>query len=134
MLVFRYTRSSAPSALMSAVRIVLTVSAGSSDTLGIRSVGSIISTPPHTRQKKFSRAVTDMVAVDFPVDIYVKYVDAPNTAPETDNLQKSWLWRIGHSSGTTIRRHCLPPHHRRGELIEQRALFIGSLPPRRTVP
>jgi len=49
-----------------------------------------------------------MVAVDFPVDIYVRDIDAPNTAPETGNLQKSWLWRIGHSSGTTIRRHCLP--------------------------
>src|SRR6516225_8814510 len=83
MLVFRYTRSSAPSALMSAVRIVLTVS------LGIRSVGSTISTPHHTRQKKFSRAVRDMVTGDFPVDIYVKDVDASNAAPETDNLQKT---------------------------------------------
>src|SRR6516162_565021 len=81
MLVFRYTRSSAPSALMSAVRIVLTVS------LGIRSVGSIISTPHHTRQKGFPRAVTDMTTGRFPVDIYVKDVDASNAAPETDNLQ-----------------------------------------------
>jgi hypothetical protein len=34
--------------------------------------------------------MTDMVAVYFPVDIYVKDVDASNAAPETDNLQKSW--------------------------------------------
>src|SRR6516162_9041962 len=100
MLVFRYTRSSAPSALMSAVRIVLTVS------LGIRSVGSTISTRHHTRQKGFPRAVTDMVTGDFPVDIYVKDVDASNAAPETDILQKTKLWRIGHSSATTS---ALPP-------------------------
>src|SRR6516164_6288598 len=100
MLVFRYIRSSAPSALMSAVRIVLTVS------LGIRSVGSTISTPHHTRQKEFPRAVTDMVTGDFPVDIYVKDVDASNAAPETDILQKTKLWRIGHSSATTP---ALPP-------------------------
>jgi hypothetical protein len=68
---------------MSAVRIVLTIS------LGIRSVGSTISTPHHTGQKEFPRAVTDMVMGDFPVDIYVKGVDASNAAPATDNLQKT---------------------------------------------
>ena len=30
-----------------------------------------------------------MVTGDFPVDIYVKDVDASNAAPETDNLQKT---------------------------------------------
>src|SRR6516165_3132170 len=42
----------------------------------------------------------------FPVDIYVKGVDASNAASETHNLQKTKLWRIGHSSATTVRRHC----------------------------
>jgi hypothetical protein len=77
---------------MSAVRIVLTVSAGStgsSDTLGIRSVGSIISTPHHTRQKGLPRDVTDMVTGNFPADVYVKDVDVSNAALETDNLQKT---------------------------------------------
>jgi hypothetical protein len=30
-----------------------------------------------------------MVTGDFPVDIYVKDVDASNAAPEADNLQKT---------------------------------------------
>jgi hypothetical protein len=54
-------------------------------------------TRPSSCQRDFLVPRTDMVAVEFPVDIYVKDIDASNTAPETGNLQKSWLWRIGHS-------------------------------------
>jgi hypothetical protein len=41
-----------------------------------------------------------MVTGHFPVDVYVKDVDASNAAPETDNLKKTHLWRIGHSYRT----------------------------------
>ena len=45
--------------------------------------------PTSHETKGFRRAVTDMVTGQFPVDIYLKDVDASNAAPKTDNLKKT---------------------------------------------